>query len=56
MTNQWAIIDDHGIIYQGFEEQIRAIWGKRNDSNELDNVFPAREGDLMLIEIHEVEA
>lgn len=53
--NDWAIIDDHGIITSGPEEETRAIWDRRHTSNELDNVQPERKGYLRLIEIHEVD-
>jgi hypothetical protein len=48
-------MDDHGILYQSTEDEIRAVWGKRHDSNEFDNIVPRRQGDLKLIEIHEVD-
>lgn len=48
--NQWAILDDVGIIKQGSEEEIRAIWA------DPDQFYMKQEvvGDLRLIEIHEV--
>ena len=48
--HQWAIIDDVGIIKQGSEEEMRAIW------EDPDQFYMRQEivGDLRLIEIHEV--
>lgn len=50
MPNQWAILDDAGILYQDTEEEIRAIW------DDPDQIYMKEEvaGDLRLIEIHEV--
>ena len=48
--HQWAILDDVGIIKQGSEKEIRAIW------EDPDQFYMRQEvvGDLRLIEIHEV--
>uniref|UniRef100_A0A6M3M440 Uncharacterized protein n=1 Tax=viral metagenome TaxID=1070528 RepID=A0A6M3M440_9ZZZZ len=48
--HQWALLDDVGIIEQGTEEEIRAIW------DNPDEIYMKQEvaGDLRLIEIHEV--
>lgn len=47
---EWAILDDAGILYQGTEEEIRAIW------DNPDEIYMKQEvvGDLRLIEIHGV--
>jgi len=55
MSNQWAIMDDNGVICQDTEEKIRAIWGKRHNSLYLETIEPPVKGDLRLIEIHEVD-
>jgi len=49
MANQWAILDDVGILYQGTEEEMRAIW------DNIDEIYMKQEvvGALRLIEIHE---
>jgi len=49
VANQWAIFDDVGILYQGTEEEMRAIW------DNLDEIYMKQEvvGALRLIEIHE---
>ena len=48
--HQWAILDDVGILYQGTEEEIRAVWA------DPDQLYMKQEvvGDLRLIEIHEM--
>ena len=48
--HQWAIMDNAGIIEQGSEEEIRAIW------DNPDEVYMKQEVvvDLRLIEIHEI--
>ena len=49
VANQWAIFDDAGILYQGTEEEMRAIW------DNIDEIYMKQEvvGALRLIEIHE---
>ena len=49
VANQWAIFDDVGILYQGTEEEMRAIW------DNIDEIYMKQEvvGALRLIEIHE---
>jgi len=49
VANQWAIFDDAGILYQGTEEEMRAIW------DNLDEIYMNHEvvRALRLIEIHE---
>jgi len=48
--HQWALLDDVGILFQGTEEEMRAIW------DDVDQIYMKQEvvGPLRLIEIHEV--
>jgi len=40
VANQWAIFDDVGILYQGTEEEMRAIW------DNLDEIYMKQEDRL----------
>lgn len=48
MGNQWAIMDDEGIIEQGYEGEMRDKFDRADE--EVENWS----GDLMLIEIHDI--
>ena len=48
--HQWAIFDDVGIINQGSEEEMRAMWENPDQFYMKQEVV----GDLRLIEIHAV--
>lgn len=48
MPNEWAIMDNAGVIYRGTEEDIRSRWGDP-DKIYMENSIT---GDLLLIEIH----
>jgi len=48
MSNEWAIMDDMGIIEQGSEDEVKAVWDKLQ-------LGVRSFGDLRLIEIHEVK-
>ena len=50
MTNQWAIIDNHGKIYDGTEDQMKAVWADMVAGIDLTDWI----GDLLLVEIHAV--
>ena len=48
MSDEWAIMDNAGIIYQGTEEEIRGRW---NDPDQI-YMHNTTSGDLLLVEIH----
>ena len=48
--NEWAIMDDDGIIHSGTEEEMRNKWHNKHRISDEVNV----NGDLKLIEIHDV--
>lgn len=50
MTNRWAIIDDHGKIYDGTEDEMKANWAEM-----VAGLDPTEwVGDLSLVEVHAV--
>ena len=55
MINQWAIMDNSGIIHQDTYEYIKDIWQSAYDLEQHYLYFPdGWEGDLLLIEIHDI--
>lgn len=63
MGNNWAIIDNNGIIHSGTEQEMATAWDIMNRDiysvSEEDEVKHSQylttwEGDLMLIQIHNV--
>lgn len=61
MPNQWAIMDNDGVIDQGSEEKIKEYWRNsdaryyRYRMGEAEVERFSVHGDLRLIEIHEVK-
>jgi len=50
MANEWAIMDDDGIIYSGTEEEMRDMFKRQKSRIYEENEII---GDLRLIEIHD---
>jgi hypothetical protein len=44
----WEIIDKHGTIYSGEEENIRTIF----EQIETGKIYETWDGDLKLVEVH----
>lgn len=49
--NEWAIIDDHGVIDKGRESDIIDLWWAYHHRPETMHAW---EGDLLLVEIRDV--
>ena len=49
-TNNWKIIDRHGEIYSGNEEDIKIIYDQIKEG-KIKEKWP---GDLLLVEVHEI--
>lgn len=50
--SRWAIIDDHGIVEEGEEDDVKSVWDEMVGVLTRGNANFTWEGDILLVEIH----
>ena len=51
----WEIIDDHGVIFSGSEENVMDTWlSMIKGEYDFSDMKPPRKGDIKLVQVHGV--